>query len=141
MDVIEQLTCECWPDKRFASKASLRKHYQSNRHNEHSKRNEERQLRIRNAELEFELAKLRHDFEKVLGYLRYPNRRQVSHRMKKDVAARAEWHCQLCMRMVNANFEVDHIIPLYHGGDNALSNLQLLCPDCHRSKTACDSRN
>ena len=140
MSLIEHLTCECWQGKVFASKASLRKHQQSQRHIEHSKRNEERQLRVRNAELECELAKVRHDFETVKGYLRNPNRRNVTPRMKKEVGARVAWKCERCQKTVNANYEVDHIIPLYHAGDNTLDNLQLLCPDCHRTKTAEDRR-
>ena len=138
MSLVEQLTCECWQGKIFANKTSIRKHQQSQRHIEYSKRNEEKQLRIRNAELECELAKTRHDLETVTEYLRNPNRRHVTQRMKKEVGARAEWKCQRCEIMVNANFEVDHIIPLYHAGDNTFHNLQLLCPDCHRTKTSED---
>lgn len=138
MSIVERLTCECWPGKVFANKASLRKHQQSQKHIEHTKRNEEKQLRIRNAELECELAKLRHDFEMVKAYLQNPNRRHVTPRMKKEVGARAKWRCEGCQNTVNANYEIDHIIPLYQAGDNTLQNLQLLCPDCHRTKTAQD---
>ena len=140
MSIVEHLTCDCWQGKVFSSKASLRKHQQSQRHIEHLKRNDEKQLRIRNAELECELAKVRHDFNMVKGYLRNPNRRNVTPRMKKEVGARAEWKCERCHKMVDANYEVDHVIPLYHAGDNTLDNLQLLCPDCHRTKTAEDRR-
>lgn len=138
MSVVERLMCDCWEGKVFSSKATLRKHQQSQRHIEYSKRNEEKQLRVRNAELECELAKLRHDLEVVKGYLRHPNRRHVTPRMKKEVGARAEWKCERCRVVVNANYEVDHVIPLYHAGDNTFENLQLLCPDCHRTKTAHD---
>jgi len=31
--------------------------------------------------------------------------------------------------------EVDHIIPLKDGGEHLVSNLQLLCGDCHNKKT------
>ncbi|MBW1963452.1 MAG: HNH endonuclease, partial [Deltaproteobacteria bacterium] len=31
--------------------------------------------------------------------------------------------------------EMDHIIPRAFGGKTILSNLQLLCPDCHWRKT------
>lgn len=31
--------------------------------------------------------------------------------------------------------EVDHIIPLNHGGEDKISNLQLLCDECHDKKT------
>lgn len=138
MSIVEQLTCDCWQGKVFASKASLRRHQQSQRHTEHLKRNDERQLRVRNAELECELAKVRHELDLVKGYLRYPDRRKVPDRIKKEVAARAHWRCERCQTTVNANYEIDHIIPLYHAGDNESANLQLLCPDCHRTKTAED---
>lgn len=34
--------------------------------------------------------------------------------------------------------EIDHRVPLSLGGSNDLNNLQLLCGDCHRAKTACE---
>lgn len=138
MSLVECLTCDCWGGKVFASRASLRKHQQSQRHLEHSKRNDEKQLRIRNAELECELTNVRRELEMLKGYLRNPTRRKVTQRMKNEVGARAEWKCERCQQTVNANYEVDHIIPLYRAGDNTLGNLQLVCPDCHRSKTAED---
>ena len=140
MLIVESLTCECTPGKTYPNKSSLKRHCQTQRHLEHSKRNEERQLRVRLAEVECRCAKLEHDYKLISDYLRYPNRRQVTTRMKKDVAARAKWKCEICNFMVNANYEVDHITPLYHAGDNSMDNLQCLCPDCHRTKTAHDRR-
>lgn len=32
--------------------------------------------------------------------------------------------------------DIDHIIPLHAGGENKLSNMQYLCSNCHRVKTA-----
>ena len=138
--LVPSLTCECWEGKTFSSRACLKRHQQSQRHVEYARRNEERQLRIRNAELECELAKARHDLETIREYLRHPQRRHVSQRLKKEVGARAGWRCERCGQTVNANFEVDHIIPLFNAGDNSIDNLQLLCPDCHRTKTAEDRR-
>ena len=37
-----------------------------------------------------------------------------------------------------SNLELDHIIPLHRGGSNESENLQLLCVDCHRAKTAAE---
>ena len=124
----------------FPFNTSLRRHHQSQRHVEYLRRNEERQLRVRNAELERELAKARHDLETLREYLRNPARRAVTPRMKKEVAARAAWRCAACGGVVNANYEVDHVVPLYLAGSNSLENLQVLCPDCHRTKTAADRR-
>lgn len=35
--------------------------------------------------------------------------------------------------------ELDHVVPLHRGGSNDASNLQGLCPECHRRKTATDT--
>jgi 5-methylcytosine-specific restriction endonuclease McrA len=40
----------------------------------------------------------------------------------------------------NAPLEVDHIKCLSHGGNNDLSNLQLLCNLCHKKKSAMELR-
>jgi len=34
-----------------------------------------------------------------------------------------------------AGKEIDHIVEVTHGGTNELSNLQVLCPNCHSVKT------
>ena len=46
-------------------------------------------------------------------------------------------HCQDHGRVTPAT-EVDHIIPLKHGGTHAENNLQALCKPCHSAKTARD---
>jgi hypothetical protein len=38
----------------------------------------------------------------------------------------------------SSNLELDHIIPLHRGGSNDYENLQLLCRDCHKEKTAAE---
>lgn len=38
--------------------------------------------------------------------------------------------------MITDHTEIDHIKPLWDGGDNALDNLQVLCFKCHREKSA-----
>ena len=57
-------------------------------------------MRVRLAEVECECAKLKHDYKLISDYLRHPNRRQVTNRMKKDVGARAKWRCEICNIMV-----------------------------------------
>lgn len=42
--------------------------------------------------------------------------------------------CQGNGRITEAT-EVDHIVPLHKGGDDAWDNLQGLCHDCHTDKT------
>ena len=59
--------------------------------------------------------------------------------MKKEVGARAGWRCEICGETVTANYEVDHKIHLFKAGSNSIDNLQILCPECHRTKTAEDA--
>ena len=141
MELVPGLTCGCLPDKCFANKSTYSRHFTSKRHIEYEKRDSERNLRIRNKELENEVACLRTEIRYLQEYIQNPSKRQVSFRVKKCVAARAKWKCQSCDELVNENYEIDHILPLYKGGSNAVSNLQCLCPQCHRSKTAADVCN
>ena len=49
-------------------------------------------------------------------------------------------HCADCRRVVAYpdGFELDHKVPLYLGGQDTDENCQVMCPDCHRAKTARD---
>lgn len=69
------------------------------------------------------------------------NKRHVSETTKKLVAAKQKWTCGLCKRMLDETYEVDHIVPLYKGGTNDISNLMALDPICHRKKTNADRLN
>lgn len=44
-------------------------------------------------------------------------------------------HCERQGRVAEAT-ELDHIVPLWQAGTDDPSNLQGLCGDCHRTKTA-----
>ena len=61
--------------------------------------------------------------------------RKVSNLTKKKVAASQEWKCKSCSNILNECFEIDHIVCLKDQGSNEESNLQALCPNCHRIKT------
>lgn len=61
--------------------------------------------------------------------------RQVSQLMKKQVAARQQWKCGHCQSILDASYEVDHILALYKGGSNSEVNLVALCRNCHGKKT------
>ena len=61
--------------------------------------------------------------------------RKVSQKTKKTVAASQEWKCKKCFTVLDETYEVDHIVPLHSNGSNEVSNLQALCPNCHRQKT------
>jgi 5-methylcytosine-specific restriction endonuclease McrA len=49
-------------------------------------------------------------------------------------------HCAMCLKdgKVTPGAEVDHIIPLCKDGTDDLENLQVLCVECHKVKTAND---
>lgn len=61
--------------------------------------------------------------------------RKVSNLTKKKVASCQEWKCKSCSSLLDECFEIDHIICIKDGGSNEESNLQALCPNCHRKKT------
>ncbi len=49
--------------------------------------------------------------------------------------------CRTCREQgrVTAATELDHIVPKAEGGADDLANLQALCGDCHKDKTAHES--
>lgn len=62
-------------------------------------------------------------------------KRSVSETRKKYVASQQNWRCKHCDNMLDATFEIDHVIELQHGGNNEVSNLEALCRNCHGKKT------
>lgn len=66
------------------------------------------------------------------------NKRSVSETKKKYIASKQGWRCSKCNQVLDATYEVDHIIPLYKGGSNEVSNLEALCRNCHGQKTLMD---
>ena len=58
--------------------------------------------------------------------------RNVTPLTKKRVAAAGGWKCKCgCGRPLTYDFHIDHIRPLWQGGDNSESNLRALNPGCH----------
>jgi 5-methylcytosine-specific restriction endonuclease McrA len=41
----------------------------------------------------------------------------------------------MCRHILRDTWERDHILPIALGGTNDEWNVQILCPNCHRSKT------
>jgi 5-methylcytosine-specific restriction enzyme A len=68
-------------------------------------------------------------------------RSRLNETKKKVVASSQQWSCRYCKKLLDASYEIDHIIPLYKGGNNDLNNLQALCRNCHGQKTINDKLN
>jgi 5-methylcytosine-specific restriction endonuclease McrA len=65
--------------------------------------------------------------------------RKVSDQLKKIVASQQHWNCKKCKNILDATYEVDHILALEDGGNNDINNLQALCRNCHGKKTMEDN--
>ena len=55
-------------------------------------------------------------------------------RIRKHVLYRDNWRCHVCER-AGAD-QVDHVIPVAHGGGDDLHNLAAIHKSCHATKTA-----
>ncbi len=63
----------------------------------------------------------------------------VSAQQRRTILARAGGCCEYCRIAEDvryATFEIDHIIPLKHGGEDVDGNLCLACAPCNRFKGA-----
>lgn len=59
-------------------------------------------------------------------------------RKRIAVFRRDAYTCQTCGR-VTSRPECDHIVPLAQHGTDCMENLQTLCAECHRAKTAVEA--
>jgi len=62
-------------------------------------------------------------------------RRTLTESQKKRVAASNGWRCGVCSSLLNATYQIDHIVPLWQGGPDTIDNCQSLCSGCHAWKT------
>jgi hypothetical protein len=62
-------------------------------------------------------------------------KRSISEPEKKFVAARQEWKCSSCGRLLEATYQVDHTVALMNGGEDSTSNMTAMCVSCHCRKT------
>ena len=68
---------------------------------------------------------------------------KLSYPQRNWLAKEQNWKCfgyckdkkDELLQLLPAFFEIDHIVPLYWGGSNARTNLQVLCSNCHTIKT------
>jgi len=63
------------------------------------------------------------------------SRRKLSASAKKLCAAAQGWKCGDCSQLLDAAFQVDHVLALADGGTDAPGNLRALCASCHARKT------
>ena len=61
-------------------------------------------------------------------------------KLRAQILRRDGHLCQICLSIGSYTkaTEVDHITPKAMGGDDSPSNLQAICRDCHRLKTAAE---
>jgi hypothetical protein len=69
----------------------------------------------------------------LVSFNGFSQSRHVSASTKKIVFTRDGGVCQCCGS--SSNLEYDHIVPFSCGGSNDVSNIQLLCMSCNRSKS------
>ena len=65
--------------------------------------------------------------------------RAVTRRLAAKLLYKFKYTCQMCTEQVDDLHEFDHIVPLWAGGEDAETNLQLLCYACHGRKTRDES--
>ncbi len=66
-------------------------------------------------------------------------RKRVDQRTRAFLWASARGACANCrLPLPPQAYHVDHVVPWAVGGTNAVRNLQVLCPNCHAVKTACE---
>ena len=67
--------------------------------------------------------------------------RRVNPLTKKRIGEKYGWTCACgCGQKLSFDYHVDHIIPLWKGGNNAETNLQSLNPRCHAFKTSLENQ-
>lgn len=62
-------------------------------------------------------------------------RRKLTEAQKRIVAARHEWRCGMCAETLASTYHVDHIVPLWAGGEDTPEQCWPLCVGCHAAKT------
>lgn len=63
-------------------------------------------------------------------------RKNISIRLRFEILKRDKFTCQYCgANPPNVTLEIDHIKPVYLGGDNVPENLITSCSDCNKGKS------
>ena len=78
-----------------------------------------------------------HIFEPEPGEALATKRKSFSPLVSKQVAARQRFRCAICNRLFDDQlWDLDHIVPLFRGGSNDLSNIRAICRACHMQVSA-----
>jgi phage FluMu protein Com len=62
-------------------------------------------------------------------------RKKFSDWERRMIACQQAYRCALCAKLLPFAWELDHINPLFNGGDNERQNMQILCGCCHGAKS------
>jgi 5-methylcytosine-specific restriction endonuclease McrA len=138
MELTYVLECRCNPLKTYSNLSTYNKHKQSQRHQFYDLKEETKLNKKQIFRLERTISQLEKENEQLKYFVDHPRRRRVSEKNKKIVASRQSWRCSECRALLNSTYQVDHKIPLYKGGSNAISNLFAMCVSCHAKKTQKD---
>ncbi len=55
------------------------------------------------------------------------NRAYISPITRRLVASRQRYRCSICKNLLPPDWELDHIRPLWKGGNNGIANMQAVC--------------
>ena len=70
------------------------------------------------------------------------SRSHVKAKLKLMLVDRDKEFCNLCNKpFLIKNLTIDHVLPLFMGGNSEINNLQLLCEPCHRVKSKQEYEN
>jgi len=71
------------------------------------------------------------DLNDFLGQKSKTERKKVTESIKKEVMFRQDYKCFNCGKKLPPSRHFHHKKPVSKGGKNTLSNIIILCPDCH----------
>jgi 5-methylcytosine-specific restriction protein A len=67
-----------------------------------------------------------------------PNQ-SIPPRVRVRIFDKCKGRCAQCTRVIRGGqWQADHVVALINGGEHREHNLQCLCTDCHKTKTAGD---
>lgn len=77
--------------------------------------------------------------DEMLEFTRFQDRKlRISESERIAMEDRQNYRCRICGRLLVARSQphVDHIVPIALGGSDSVQNMQILCAQCNRGKSA-----